>query len=279
MSPRQYIHSTPYPILTNAVVESFKVLPQGSSVHQHTFLPDERSAIVKVGHNDKGRGYREIFWLERMTREPRLKLATDRENEVHRYQHSSDGKRLLAVNETDDIFVYHLHHTKMPAQQLSQEDLKRHWQTIGKRPAAPAWQAMLALMNDPVRAIPFLTQEFQPNPDWQRIPELIAELDHVEFVRRDAASEALKRLGLIAEPSLQQAAHSSSLEKSRRAKLLLSILADGDTSFLRMLRAIELLERLGTAEAIPLLERFANIKMANPLTEEAQSSLRRLQEN
>src|SRR5207248_8828409 len=91
------------------------------------------------------------------------------------------------------------------------------------------------------------------------IAKLIADLDSPKFATREKATQALADLGAITRPFLEEAlAKKPSLEARRRMQELMAKLPGKDVEpWLRDVRAIEALERIGTAEARKVLERVA----------------------
>jgi hypothetical protein len=107
----------------------------------------------------------------------------------------------------------------------------------------------------------------------------MADLDDRRFAVRERAVRELKALGEPAVPALRQALRGGpALETRRRAEQLLEGLLrvpiTGEA--LRSLRAVEVLERVGTAEAKGVLERLAGGEPEARLTCEAKASLNRL---
>ncbi len=97
--------------------------------------------------------------------------------------------------------------------------------------------------------------------------------------RRDEAARELGRLAELAEPALRAALKESrSAEVKRRAGGLLARFAAEETvpARLQALRAVELLERIGTPGARKVLESLAQGAPAARLTKEARASLKRL---
>ncbi len=78
-------------------------------------------------------------------------------------------------------------------------------------------------MSAPEQAVALLKERLSAaaEPDPQRIPRLIADLDSNRFAVRQRAWEELKKLGQQAEPALQAVLKGlSSLEMRRRVELL-----------------------------------------------------------
>jgi hypothetical protein len=122
------------------------------------------------------------------------------------------------------------------------------------------------------------------SPDPKQLQKLIADLDADDFSTREQAAEELANLGELAEPALRKALNGKpSIEVRRRVKALLDKLerlkesgASPAAQPLRGLRAIELLERLGTPEAQVVLTTLAGGAADSSLTQEAKAALARL---
>jgi hypothetical protein len=116
----------------------------------------------------------------------------------------------------------------------------------------------------------------ETRPDWRA---WIKDLDSEEFVVRDKASRALEALGEKAYPLLQKAlTDAPSLEPRRRIEKLLGRLNYPLTSpnTIRELRAVEVLEHIGTAQARQVLRKLAEGAPGSRLTDAARASLERL---
>jgi RNA polymerase sigma factor (sigma-70 family) len=155
------------------------------------------------------------------------------------------------------------------------------WADLGSDDAAKAYQAMCAFLATPRQAVPLLKDRLRPVPpiERQRLDPLIAGLDSDNFGERTRAGKELERLGELAEPALQLVLKGSpSLEVRRRAEDLLQKLEKTPFSGERLqaLRAVEVLEHIGTAEARQVLEVVSQGAPGARLTREAKASLERL---
>lgn len=131
--------------------------------------------------------------------------------------------------------------------------------------------------------IPFLRGRLQPAtaPDAKRLSRLLADLDSDAFPVRSRAQAELEKLGEAAEPALQKAAEQpSSAEVARVVKGLLAKLKaerlHPSPDMVRLLRAVEVVEHAGTAEARDLLQILVREEARSRLTREAAESLERL---
>ena len=164
---------------------------------------------------------------------------------------------------------------------MSAADLERLWADLASNEASRAHAAMRALVAVPRQAVSWLAKRLQllPMQSAERLAKLLNQLDHHRFQVRDQATAELTQLTELAEPLLRQKlTEPTSLEMRRRLKLLLSRLETSSLSEgqVRVLRAFEVLELIGTAEVRPLLELHQGSTAAARLSQEAQASLQRL---
>ena len=104
-------------------------------------------------------------------------------------------------------------------------------------------------------------------------------LESEQFAVREKAQRELEELGDLAEPVLRQALEGKpSLEMRRRVQAVLEHLRGPVTQpeLLRSLRAVAVLEDIGTPEARGLLETLAADADEARQTREAKAALRRL---
>jgi hypothetical protein len=156
------------------------------------------------------------------------------------------------------------------------------WADLATADAARAHQLIWELVAVPPQAVAFLEERLNPansaaNP--RRIDELIGHLDDDQFAVRERAMQELEKLGAPAEAALRKVLQGDpSLEVRRRAERLLEKLEARVTSpeVLRTLRALEILEHVGTAEARQVLEKLARGAPEAALTRDAKRALDRL---
>jgi RNA polymerase sigma factor (sigma-70 family) len=142
--------------------------------------------------------------------------------------------------------------------------------------AGKADRALWALARAPQQTVPFLKEALRPAPpaDAQQIAKLVGELDDKNFQVRDQAVRALEELGAAAEAALRKAVEGKiTLEVRQRLE---QILAKRDKETVRQLRAVEVLEMIGTAEARQALEGVAKSTPNPRVAEAAGAALRRL---
>jgi hypothetical protein len=110
------------------------------------------------------------------------------------------------------------------------------------------------------------------------VGRLVEELNSGKFAVRDRAEAELGRLGEAAGPALRKALEGRPAEELRRRvlKLIERLEAVPTAERLREVRAVEVLERIGTAEARGVLKGLAGGAPGARLTREAQAALERL---
>ena len=132
----------------------------------------------------------------------------------------------------------------------------------------------------PLQTVVMLRKQMKPAsvPTEARLAQLIIDLDSESYDTRQQAQVELAKLGALAEAKLRQTlASNPSAEVQCQAEVLLNKL-DGPLTLpqVRELRAVELLERLGTCEARALLTELAEGTAKTPLRQEARASCDRL---
>mgnify|MGYP002784661157 CR=1 FL=1 len=199
---------------------------------------------------------------------------------------SPDGK-LLAVSMRDTtILLWDLTRSwsgqaPLPAP-ANAEDAGRLWDLLGNPDPAESDRALRALVAAPDMALPLLKDRLRPvpGPDVDRVTALIKKLDSGNFKERDAANQELMRLSSTALPILEAAREKANIEQARRLDAVIAPLREhleqpaAIMPHLRELRALEVLECIGTPAARKLIEAMARGADAIP-TFEAQLILTR----
>jgi hypothetical protein len=199
---------------------------------------------------------------------------------------SPDGKTLASAAADSTVLLWDVaeitRSVTVAKQVLTEKQLQQLWDDLAATDAARAYQAIQGLVAAPAQATPFLKAHLQPvpPPDPQVLAKLVNALDSPKFTEREHATKVLEELAEVARPALEEQLKAKpSLEMRKRLEALLSKL-DGPLTrpeALRGLRAVEVLDRLGTPEAIELLQTLAQGAPAAWLTQDAQAALQRLQ--
>jgi WD40 repeat protein len=188
---------------------------------------------------------------------------------------SADGTRLLSGSEDTTALIWDLTGASQrpPA----------HWDELASADAETAYQAVRVFAAS-ASAVAFLRKQMQPipTPDAETVARRIAALDADTFAQREQARKDLEKLGSAVEPALRAAlANSPSTEKRRRVEALLAKMEAERLTLpatqVRIVRAVEVLERIGDREARHLLHDLAEGAPTAWQTQQAKAALDRLQ--
>lgn len=207
----------------------------------------------------------------------KLAQLTGHRGQVNALIFSPDGKRLYSAGADTTILITDAGRiARRSLHAVPAVDAETTWKDLASADAAQAYRAMHSLRAHPATALPLFAKHLRPVPavEANRLVELIHRLDADEFEQREAASRELEKLGAIAEPALRRALRQDpSLEMRRRTLALLDKLVLPSADVLRSLRAVEVLEQIGDAEARRLLEKLAAGAAEARLTREAKAAL------
>ena len=175
---------------------------------------------------------------------------------------SRDGRKLATGGANTTVLMWAVPTPGRPARMKL--DAEGAWRDLADLDAARAFGAVTHLASAPVEAVRLFTVRLKPPPlvDGQRIGKLIRNLDDDRYAVREKASEELAEIGVRAEEALKAGAKSTSVEVKRRAEDLLHRLSSGNglaPHRLRMQRAVEVLEKIGTPAAKALLRNMLDM--------------------
>ncbi len=196
-----------------------------------------------------------------------------------------DGRTLITGSEDATLLVWDL--TGQAAlqgadqtKQLPSMEIERAWTNLAADDALKAHQIIWTLISAPRQAIPLLRERLKPirAEDNENIQRWIADLNSDNFAVRQSAAKELEKIGQPVKSALQRALKGNiTLEMRRRMEQILNRLTSVPNSeTVRTLRAIVVLERIGTAEARSVLETLAGGAPEARETEEARASLERM---
>ncbi len=165
---------------------------------------------------------------------------------------------------------------------LTEERRNALWEDMRGQDAIQAYQAIKELAREPQQAVLFLRKQIRlvADEDMARIDGLILDLDSDSFATRQKATTQLKKLGAAAADKLSKALQNRpSVELRGRLQQLLTALERQmlEADALRTVRAIEILERVGTDEARQTLEALAQRSVGHQPAEQARAALQRLE--
>jgi hypothetical protein len=201
--------------------------------------------------------------------------------QVNTVAFTADGKWLASAGVDTTTLIWDVARIREERREGRPPELRALWQDLAAEDAGKAFEAAVGLSATPAETVALLKDKLRPAApaDAQQIARLIGDLEGKQFGARQKAMQELEKLGHAAEPALRKAlADGPMLELRQRIEQLLQKLEGPITSpeLLRNLRALEVLEQLGTAEARGLLEALAKGAPGHRMTEEARAALRRL---
>jgi hypothetical protein len=195
---------------------------------------------------------------------------------------SPDGERLVSGGLDTTALVWDIRplmKRQAKTVALSAAELQSCWEDLGLG-AGTAYSAISKLHFSPKQAVAMLRERIKPAPmaEAQQIAERVGNLGSEQFKIREQAMLELEKLGEVAAPALQIAFMSDPpLEVKRRLEILLEKLSNWPVETLRQVRAVEVLEDIGTPDARAVLERFITEGAPEArLTREAEAAQRRL---
>jgi RNA polymerase sigma factor (sigma-70 family) len=199
---------------------------------------------------------------------------------------SPDGARLASGSNDTTSLVWDFAKVASPTlavHALSNTELERCWLALLDKNAARAFDAMVDLIASPARTSAYLAERLSPAPkiDTHNAEQMIAALGSPTFkVRQDATSELLKGdarflplidKALAAQPPLEV---KTRLDEVRN-KITSAELTE---EHLRLVRAMEVLEWIGSPEARRTLKSLSDGALGAFSTVEAQAALQRLEQ-
>jgi hypothetical protein len=193
---------------------------------------------------------------------------------------SPDGGRLVSGLGDSTLLVWDVAailRQRRPAAPLSAEAAARAWMDLAVEDGRRAFAALGALADDPARSVPLLAGRLRPVPSVEpdRVRQLLADLTSERFAVREKARRELEALEEQAAPAFRRSlAANPSLEMRRRVERLLDRLQLPVTrpELIQSLRAVAVLEHVGSPEARHILEGLAKGDPEARLTREARQA-------
>ena len=194
-----------------------------------------------------------------------------------------DGRRLMSLDgsglklDWDARRLASVASVKLrPPTDNEMEDL---WDALGDADAFQAFRTARLMAADPARALALLKQRLQPVPpgDANTINKLVADLQNPNGAVRRKAMAALRNHGEAALGALIKAAPNNP-GFNQNVSLMINRLESLGSSRDRQqaVKAVQVLEQIGNAEAKDLLDKLSKGAAGAPLTSAAQASLDRL---
>jgi WD40 repeat protein len=189
------------------------------------------------------------------------------EDTVRGLAFSPDGKTLASSSHDATALVWELYpppggRPPLTGPQVAQKEFDSLWSRLAERDAAAAGAAVCRLVGAPEQSVAFLKKKVQPVPtlSQEQILRLVEKLSSPTYRVREQAPHDLRRLEYAARPILEQELRGAKqLEKTRRVRKLLDHLQGyfSDPERLRQVRVLEVLECIGSKEALEVVRRLA----------------------
>jgi hypothetical protein len=195
-----------------------------------------------------------------------------------------DGAEVVTGQSDTTALVWHLAAPARKPRALTEQEVAAAWDALAGADAGKAHAAVWALADGGDGVVVFFRARLKPvaAPADDPVRKLIARLGAEEFADREAAERELRELGDAAAPALRAAIKAGlSDEQARRAGPILTAaevpaLAPGDR--LRAVRAVGVLEWVGSKDARDLLDQLAGGLEGTRLTREAKAATERLRQ-
>jgi WD40 repeat protein len=244
--------------------------------HELAFSPDDR--VLLTADNEK---YMMRLWDLRGGVEL-LKLK-GHDGPCCAVRFSADGMRLLTGSLDGTALLWDIRKGVArpgPQRKLNNAELDERWNDLAGDDAMAANNAIQDLCDAPDASLEFLASRLKAPTvaGGKRIARLIANLDSEDFTTRQSATDELANIADEAEPYLRKAIEvASSLENRKRLNDLLQKLKSRGNSprQRRILRGVEVLERIGNDESRKLASRVAGDAAPQWLKDEVKAMLER----
>jgi hypothetical protein len=160
---------------------------------------------------------------------------------------------------------------------LADAALEALWDTLSGDDPRDLFGSVRVLAAAPAQSVPFLRKRLAavPQVDVEQINRLVAEVQKGDYNARKKAVRELRKIGAAAAPALHRSQERGYDELLRRLMFEFDSLAL-PAEQVRAVRAVAVLERVGTDEAGKLLKKLAEGAAEAPLTLEAKAALARL---
>jgi WD40 repeat protein len=211
-----------------------------------------------------------------------------KDNRASYITYSPDSRMLASCMSADaSVLLWSLappDWSEASAQREAATQLPAWWDDLAGSDAPKAYRAVWSLSAVPERAVPFLRERLRPFPAMpaDQMRQWLADLDAPAYPVRERASAGLAACGLQAAALLRQAQAATPAPSAEAAERIAALLqkteqwAVTDAAMLRALRAVWVLERIGTPAARDVLQTLAAGAPALRPTQAARSALDRL---
>jgi WD40 repeat protein len=217
-----------------------------------------------------------IVIFETASGQPRLRLG-GHVQEITALAFTPDGRTLVSTSRDSTLLLWDV--TGLRTGKKLPGSSEEFWALLADANAEKAGRAIWAMVDAPAESLALLRKRLRPIAVSQAsLHKLVDDLDHPRFAVRDKAGRELTTMGLSAEATLTKKLQAQpSLEASRRIQELLVGIKSMPPlpDQLRAIRAVEVLERIGSREARDFLRELADGSEGAHLTSYAREALDR----
>jgi WD40 repeat protein len=235
------------------------------------FSPDGRMIAARSAHQVG------IDVFEVATGQRRLEMGGLRS--MHDCTFGHDGRTLAVSVRPGPIEIWAVNRddgSGLPAWGPTEAD--RSWEVLGAHAGEPAFAIICRLRTHPADALPFLKSRMKipagPTAEW--LAAQLKGLDAPLYRDREKATNELAKAGDVVQEHLWDALATATPEVRDRLAFLLNKAQAMTSDKLRAIRACEVLEAIGSADAQALLVEWSKGSPGATLTREARESLERL---
>ena len=259
----------------------------GSEIHQFKLEADAHGREpVAIDFSADGKllaaadANHEIYVWELATHD-KVRTLSGHQKAVTSIAFSPDGKTLLSGSEDATMLLWEISASAQSDVRLTQEQLRDYWDALADGDTDIAAASANVLLSDPRQTIQWMESRLTAGEviDDQQLPLLIADLGGDDVRASLRAAVRLKSFGSKASPALfQSLAKTSSASVRRRIEDVLQSIGKFPIppKELQRTRAIQLLEQIGSENAVKILSRLARTSPATKSSEDAKQALQRL---
>jgi hypothetical protein len=233
--------------------------------------PDGRLVAVSAGWKSDVRVYEVASGAER--------FVFKHQGEVTGLAFAPDGRTLAAASQEAPVYLWDLTgDLGGPPAAWDATAADAVWDELAAKDPAKAFAAARRLRANAKDAIPVLKEraKLPPAASADALKKLFADLTSEDFSTREKATETLAGFSEVVRGALEaEAARTESPEAKRRLAGLLTRLDAPLPGRVRLIRAVEVVEGIGTPEAKALLEAWAGGSAGATLAVEAKAALGR----
>jgi RNA polymerase sigma factor (sigma-70 family) len=232
-------------------------------------------ALIAVGFGDGAIGIYSAATGEE------LRTITTVHGRIDVLRFSPDGKRLASGGYDSTILVWDVSEQAKPVERtetkLDKAELAQLWRDLADITPRKGYEAITRLVSTSDGFVDYLKETRKPptSIDAKVIAKHIADLDSDDEKTQDQAARELQEIGEPAVQPLKKIVDGDG-SADQRIKAQQVIDAIASAAAVRPLRVVEILERIGTKNAIETLEAVAKDDQAPAVVQEAMWALQRL---